>query len=158
MNQEPVNAADQDGSALARTNLAQLLMRAFDWADQGLQNYLQSKGWPEITRAQSLVFVNIGEGITRPSEIAAKVGVTRQAIHQTINELVEAGFVTLEPDPADRRAKVLRYTEKGARIGQDALQGLAAVEELLAKRIGSEAVKALRGALSQDWAEPFQSS
>ena len=64
------------------TNLAQLFMRAFYWADEGLQNALKKGGWPSITRAQSLVFVNIAEGVTRPSEIAARVGVTRQAIQR----------------------------------------------------------------------------
>lgn len=156
MTQDPANIATLEPGSQPETNLAQLLMRAFYWADEGLQNYLQSKGWPEITRAQSLVFVNIGEGITRPSEIAAKVGVTRQAIHQTINELVDAGFVTLEPDPKDRRAKVLSYTELGAKIGLDAVQGLQRVEALLAQRIGSEAVVALRAALTADWGNPFQ--
>lgn len=157
MNHDPLAAAEEADALLSKTNLAQLFMRAFYWADEGLQNYLQGKGWPEITRAQSLVFVNIGEGITRPSEIAAKVGVTRQAIHQTINELSDAGFVTLEPDPKDRRAKVLRFTEKGAKIGMDAVQGLQEVENLLSQRIGPEAVAALRGALAKDWGKPFQS-
>lgn len=157
MSHDPLLVADEAGGSLSNTNLAQLFMRAFYWADEGLQNYLQSQGWPEITRAQSLVFVNIGEGITRPSDIAAKVGVTRQAIHQTVNELVQAGFVQLEPDPRDRRAKVLRFTEQGARIGLDALKGLQAVEKLLAERIGGDAVKALRLALNQPWGAPYQS-
>ena len=157
MKHDPVQAAEEAGILVSHTNLAQLFMRAFYWADEGLQHYLQAQGWPEITRAQSLVFVNIGEGITRPSEIAAKVGVTRQAIHQTINELVQAGFVTLEPDPNDRRAKVLRFTEQGAKIGVDALKGLQEVEKLLAARMGEQAVAALRAALSQPWGSPFQS-
>ncbi len=137
-------------------NLAQLLMRAFYWADEGLQNYLQSKGWPEITRAQSLVFVNIGEGLTRPSEIASKVGVTRQAIHQTINELVDGGFVVLEPDLKDRRAKVVRYTERGEQIGMEAMKGLRRVEEALAERVGADAVNAMRAILATDWGSPLK--
>ena len=137
------------------TNLAQLFMRAFYWADEGLQNTLKRKGWPTITRAQSLVFVNIGEGVTRPSEIASRVGVTRQAIHQTINELVDMGFLKLEPDPRDRRAKVVVYTESGAKIGKDAVEALQQVEAALSSRIGEERVNALRDALSQQWGEPF---
>lgn len=140
----------------ADTNLAQLFMRAFYWADEGLQNTLKRKGWPTITRAQSLVFVNIGEGVTRPSEIAARVGVTRQAIHQTINELVELGFLTLEPDPRDRRAKVVVYTETGAKIGRDAVEALRQVEQALSSRIGDERVDALRDALTREWGEPYQ--
>ncbi|MCG8672208.1 MAG: MarR family transcriptional regulator [Pseudomonadales bacterium] len=154
MTQVPAGAGES--FPVKETNLAQLLMRAFYWADEGLQNYLQSKGWPEITRAQSLVFVNIGEGIKRPSEIASKVGVTRQAIHQTINELVDAGFVRLEPDPKDRRAKVVQYTELGEKIGLEAIKGLAYVEDALANRIGSDVVQALRSGLIRDWGNPVK--
>lgn len=140
----------------ADTNLAQLFMRAFYWADEGLQNALKQKGWPTITRAQSLVFVNIGEGVTRPSDIASRVGVTRQAIHQTINELVEMGFLKLEPDPRDRRAKVVIFTETGAKIGGDAVDALQQIEQSLSSRIGGERVLALREALTQEWGDPFQ--
>lgn len=136
------------------TNLAQLFMRAFYWADESLQNIISAKGWPAITRAQSLVFVNIGEGVTRPSEIAARVGVTRQAIHQTLNELIELGYLRLEPDPGDKRAKVIRYTEDGARLGLDALAALKDVEEELAKRLGHGTVLGLRQALSAPWGLP----
>lgn len=140
----------------ADTNLAQLFMRAFYWADEGLQNALKKKGWPAITRAQSLVFVNIGEGVTRPSDIASRVGVTRQAIHQTINELVDMGFLKLEPDPRDRRAKVVVFTETGAKIGGDAVDALRQIEQSLSSRIGGERVQALREALTLEWGDPFQ--
>lgn len=139
------------------TNLAQLFMRAFYWADEGLQNLISAKGWPAITRAQSLVFVNIGEGVTRPSEIATRIGVTRQAIHQTLNELVDLGYLKLEPDPTDKRAKVIRYTDKGARLGLDALVALKEVEDELARRIGHATVLGLRQALAVPWGEPVGS-
>ena len=140
------------------TNLAQLFMRAFYWADEGLQNALKKGGWPSITRAQSLVFVNIAEGVTRPSEIAARVGVTRQAIHQTINEMVDLGYLTLEPDPKDRRAKVVVYTEKGHLVGGTAAQALRDIEHSLSNRIGDDRVDALREALAPEWGAPFQSA
>lgn len=136
------------------TNIAQLFMRAFYWADESLQNLISAKGWPAITRAQSLVFVNIGEGVTRPSDIAARIGVTRQAIHQTLNELIEMGYLRLEPDATDKRAKVIRYTEKGARLGLDALAALKDVEAELAKRIGRGTMLSLRQALTAPWGPP----
>ena len=139
------------GQVGVQTNLAQLFMRAFYWADEGLQNALKKQGWPAITRAQSLVFVNISEGVTRPSEIAARVGVTRQAIHQTINEMVELGYLQLQPDPTDRRAKVVVYTEKGEQVGGAAVAALREIENSLSSRIGTERVTALREALALEW-------
>ena len=134
-----------------QTNLAQLLMRAFYWVDEGLQNILRENGWSDITRAQSLVFVNVGEGVTRPSEIASRVGVTRQAVHQTINELINMDLVDLQPDPHDRRAKVVTYTERGSAIGKDAVAALREIEGQLIGRIGDDRVGFLRDALAQDW-------
>lgn len=140
------------------TNLAQLLMRAFYWVDEGLQNTIRAKGWPEISRAQSMIFVNIGEGVTRSSEIANRLGVTRQAVHQTINELVLMGLVELKPDPKDKRAKKVELTEKGLVLAQDALVALDACEKVLAARLGEENVKQMREALSQDWGETVKPS
>ena len=144
------------GQSTIETNLVQLFMRAFYWADEGLQNALKKQGWPGITRAQSLVFVNISEGVTRPSEIASRVGVTRQAIHQTINEMVELGYLTLQPDPTDRRAKVVVYTEQGKEVGGATVSALREIESSLSNRIGNERVVALREALAQEWGDPFQ--
>jgi len=142
-------------TASMNTNLAQLFMRAFYWAENGLQNTLKERGWAEITKAQSQVFISIGEGVTRPSEIAARMSVTRQAIHQTINELIDLGYVSLEPDPTDRRAKIVTYTDKGHDLGQNTVLGLSEIEAQLISRIGVENVQALREALSQNWGEPY---
>lgn len=138
---------------VAPDNLAQLLMRRFYWVDESLQNAIRAKGWPHISRAQSMVFVNLGEGIRRPTEIAARVGVTRQAMHQTLAELVEHGLLRLVPDPDDRRAKLVEYTELGARLGMDAILALQSIESELAARLGDDTVIALKGALQRDWGE-----
>jgi len=31
------------------------LLQGFYWFDEGLQNYLQARGWPAVTRPQSMV-------------------------------------------------------------------------------------------------------
>jgi DNA-binding MarR family transcriptional regulator len=153
-------AHDTETKAVEPTavNLAQLLLRAFYWVDEGMQNGLKAKGWPNITRAQSMVFVNIGEGITRPSVIASKVGVTRQAVHQTIAELVNMGLLELRPDPNDKRAKIVGFTEKGVQIGRDTSLSMRRVEEELAARISAETIVALRHGLEKTWGKPVKFS
>ena len=46
------------------------LLQAFFWFDDGLQSYLQSKGWSQVTRPQSMVMANVVIGVHNPSEIA----------------------------------------------------------------------------------------
>ena len=90
------------------------LLQGFYWFDEGLQNYLQARGWPAVTRPQSMVMATMVLGVRRPSDIARRLGVSRQAIHATINQMIELGIVALVDDPANRRVKVVAPTAKGA--------------------------------------------
>ncbi len=136
------------------TNLDQLVVRAFYWMDEGLQQNIRRRGGPSITHSQSLIIMSIGEGISRPSAIAERLGVSRQAIHQSLRELINVGIVELVPDPDDGRAKLARLSKTGAPIQLMALEILAELEDKLAQRIGKRRLKQLREALELDWGEP----
>jgi DNA-binding MarR family transcriptional regulator len=49
----------------------------------------------------------------RPSEVAARNGLSKQAINNLLRELEALGYVGLEPDPEDRRARVISLTDRG---------------------------------------------
>ncbi len=65
-------------------NLDQMLLRAFYWMDESLQQNIRKRGGPNVSHSQSMIIMAIGEGITRPSAIADRLGVSRQAIHQAL--------------------------------------------------------------------------
>jgi DNA-binding MarR family transcriptional regulator len=134
--------------------IARLLLDRFRWADKALRGRLAAKGWPEMTPAQSLVFASIDLDGTRPSELARRIGVSRQAVHQTIAELVSVDLLTLVADPQDGRAKLAVVTDEGRRNIAAAQESLDEIEADLQSRIGSHAVAALRAALSADWGSP----
>ncbi|WP_284974207.1 MarR family winged helix-turn-helix transcriptional regulator [Arthrobacter sp. efr-133-TYG-104] len=56
----------------------------------------------------------IGEGETRATQLAARLGVSPPVLSRHIAELEDLGFVTRRPDPADGRAQLLALTEEGA--------------------------------------------
>jgi DNA-binding MarR family transcriptional regulator len=135
-------------------NLDQLIVRAFYWMDEGLQQNMRMRGGPVVTHSQSLIIMSIGEGISRPSAIAERLGVSRQAIHQSLRELINVGLVELVPDPDDGRAKLARLSKTGAPIQLMALEILGELEARLGERIGKRRLQQLRSALEQDWGEP----
>jgi DNA-binding MarR family transcriptional regulator len=47
------------------------------------------------------------------ANIARNMGLTRQAVQRTVNELAAEGFVTLDANPHHRRAKLVVLTPKG---------------------------------------------
>ena len=55
------------------------LLRAYYWMDESLQNGLQQAGYPPRTRTQTMILINIADGITRAAELARVLGVSRQA-------------------------------------------------------------------------------
>lgn len=140
--------------AKPKVQLGQLLLRGFYWMDESLQHGLQAAGWPEITHAQSMLIITVGEGVTRSSAIARQLGISRQAVHQSLNELVKLGILELVPDPDDGRAKLVQIADRSLPIVQEARKINAKLEKQLAKRIGADNVKALRDALEQEWGDP----
>lgn len=127
------------------------LLRAYYWMDESLQNGLQQAGFRPRTRTQTMILINISNGITRAAELARVLGVSRQAIQQQINELEQDELVTQIPDPEDRRANRIVFSERGSELINAALASLRQAEQSLAIRIGYEGVGQLRRALMADW-------
>ncbi|HVT74741.1 MAG TPA: MarR family transcriptional regulator [Lacunisphaera sp.] len=62
-------------------------------------------------------------GPRTPAELADAAGVTRATMTGLVDTLERDGFVTREPDPADRRMMSVRLTAKGDKFLQDLLPG-----------------------------------
>ena len=96
------------------------------------------------------------EGI-RPTELARRIDVSKQAVGQALRELERQGFVELVVDPADGRARLVRLTPAGAAAYEHGHDVLAFYEAALSTRIGARPLEALREGLMrmlpvlQDW-------
>ena len=130
------------------------LLQAFFWFDDGLQAYLRSRGWDHITRPQSMVMLNIVIGVTRPSDIARNIGVSRQAVHSTIAQMIGMEMLELRDDPADGRSKVVAITAKGQAMRADANAAVDALTAELGRRIGPVNIANLIKAFKADWGAP----
>ena len=137
-----------------RTNqLIIALFQRFCWLDEGLQARLHDHGWPDVNRPQSMIMTNIVSGVVRPSDIARNLGVSRQAVHSTINQMVKLGIVRLDVDPGDRRHMIVSLTDLGARMRKDAQRSMDALTAQIADRLGQDRFDALLTALEADWGD-----
>ncbi len=127
------------------------LLHAFYWCDEYLQKSLAAGGWPSLSRTQSMIMVNLSDGITRPSDLARAIGVSRQAIQRTLLEMEEEGLIHLVPDPRDGRAKIVQTSTDGKGIYLTALRTIARMEAELEKRLGKRSVAELHRILYADW-------
>lgn len=146
-----------DSTLHGKGNLGALLVRAFRWFEQGLAKDPETAHLPRLSGTQFMTLASLDEGGTSIAELARRVGVTRQAMHQQIGEMESEALVTLVDSPSDRRVKLVRLSLLGRTLDQKAAAAIADLEQELETRIGKNAVQDLREHLSDDWGAPGKS-
>ncbi len=100
-------------------------------------------------RAEHLaVLQHPGPDGQRPSALAARSGMSRQAINHLVSHLEQAGYLERYTDPADRNARLIRLTERGRRLYERIETVAAAIEAEWAQQVGAQRLEELRATLS----------
>jgi DNA-binding MarR family transcriptional regulator len=85
----------------------------------------------------------------RPSELAARGGMTKQAANRLIRHLEQRGYLALEPDSQDHRARIVRLTAKGWSLIRTIRAIVEEIESEWSTRLGPRKFDALRGLLKE---------
>jgi DNA-binding MarR family transcriptional regulator len=129
-------------------SLAQLLFQAARLYNERAIARVRRKT-PEARVGHTRLFPYIDLAGTRLTELARRAGVTKQAVGQMVDELEELGVVERTPDPGDKRAQLVTFTEAGLAqlvAGFDVLDG---IERELQGELGEPAMKALEAGLAK---------
>lgn len=100
-----------------------------------------------IRPSHTRLFPHIDVGGTRLSDLAARVGVSKQAVGQLVDELAGLGVLEVARHPTDRRARLVRFTPRGLDAIGHGLQVLGTLEEEIQAEIGAERMRALHHTL-----------
>lgn len=90
---------------------------------------------------------------TSVSELARRAQITKQSMAELVAHLERHGYVERVPDPADRRARLVRATAHGAEVYAIAREVVAELEQRLVARLGRERFTQLRELLQEVNAE-----
>jgi len=130
------------------------LLRAARRLDDLLLARLSARGSEaRASHTRLLPFID-AEG-TRLTTLAARTGVTKQAVGQLVEELEAEGIVVREADPNDGRAKRVKLLPRGKKALADILAALEGLEAGLTAELGQGRVEALGSTLAESlvWLE-----
>lgn len=106
-------------------------------------------GFVGAKNSHNAVFATLDAEGSRVSDLAAQMGITRQSMGEIVRELVDLGIVQMGPDPTDRRAKLVTWTEHGLDVARGGYQHILEVEDFCSRELGEEQFAWLREALAR---------
>ncbi len=131
-----------------RRGLGLLLRLPYQALVARVQDGLAAAGYDDIHFAHLSVFQNLGDG-ARASDLAARAQITKQSMGYLVDYLAARGYVERVPDPADRRAALVRPTERGRAVDRTARLLIERLERECAARLGEDRLRQLRGLLHE---------
>jgi DNA-binding MarR family transcriptional regulator len=102
---------------------------------------------PAQGRALRLIARSEDEEPLRMTELADRLGIVPRSVTTVIDALEEAGLVRREIDPRNRRAILLRLTERGAAVRDDLREARRRAAEELFTPLSADDRKSLAGLL-----------
>jgi DNA-binding MarR family transcriptional regulator len=131
---------------LQKGSLALLLIRAGQMADDRckmlLQNETEGLG---LRRAHMRLLPHLqAPGGIRITDLAARLGVSKQAVQPLVSEMEASGAVYTEPDSDDVRARLVFLTESGVEIMLREAATLHEIDAELRQVLGKTDVDSLK--------------
>lgn len=129
--------------------LTGLLEIAFEAIVDELRAGLEQSEFSDVRFAHACVFRYVREPGLRLTEIAEMGNMTKQSAGEVVDDLERLGYVERVPDPEDRRAKLIRLTERGTTVQDHGFSLLDGIEKRWGERYGAERIAGLRAMLEE---------
>jgi DNA-binding MarR family transcriptional regulator len=110
---------------------------------------LEQSEFADIRPTHGCVFRFVRDEGMRPTELAGLAGMTKQSIGEIVDDLAARGYVERVADPADRRAKLIRLTDRGKEAQAHGFSLFATVEKRWIERYGRDRIESLRQTLEE---------
>ncbi len=124
------------------------LMRAARGAyASSIRAQLHSIGIDDMPRNGAFILAGIDATGAPRQDLPYDLGVSKQAVSQLVDVLVNRGLLERGSDPGDRRRIKLELTESGQQAVAAVYRGVDAVDEQLLEQVSAEQVKDMRSAL-----------
>jgi DNA-binding MarR family transcriptional regulator len=110
---------------------------------------LAERGFADLRPAHGAIAQHIADPGSRVTELAELAQVSKPTVVYLVNDLERLGYVHRVPDPGDGRAKLVSFTERGARAQEAAREIVVEIEEDWSRLLGGSGFATLRELLER---------
>lgn len=137
-----------EDSRIDQLNTVAMLGQAYSLLGFHIVEGVVGAGFP-LKPKHSAVFAQIETEGSRLTELARRAGMTPQAMGELVDELEKLGYVARQPDPKDRRAKLIVLTSNGWAAVEAGKQTIVGLESRIDEVLGPEGHRTLRRLLAR---------
>jgi DNA-binding MarR family transcriptional regulator len=137
---KPAEESDSFGPPL----IGALLRLPWEAVLRRMLELLHERGFDDLDAAHLSVFQYPGPQGAKPSELAARLRISKQALNYLLGELERLDYLERRPDPDDQRAKRIVLTPRGTSAILVIREAVAEMETTWSQRLGRKRFAELR--------------
>src|SRR5262245_64801146 len=126
-----------------------LLRQPWESVQRRMLDRLHEHGFDDLDAAHLNVFQYPGPQGAKPSELATRLRVSKQALNYLLGELERLGYLERRPDPDDLRSKRVALTKRGTSVALVMRDAVAELERDWARQLGRKRFDQLRDLLGE---------
>ena len=104
--------SNEDDKDALLTNLKGLLQEKLWGLEKRLALERRNSPYKNLTDAQSRILATLRGEHLSVSEVGRRLGVSRQAVHKIVSQLINEGILSLQSSLDNERDKIIIFTEK----------------------------------------------
>ncbi len=121
-----------------------LLRMSLDVVRQRMLDRLHERGFDDLVAAHLSVLQYPGPQGSRPSDLAARLRMSKQALNYLLGELERLGYIERHPDPEDMRSRRISMTERGDAVAAVIRGAVGEIETEWTQKLGKKRFAQLR--------------
>lgn len=116
---------------------------------------LNESGFEGLALPHMAVFRFPGPDGVRPSLLAERAGMSKQAMNRILGSLEEMGYVVRSDAPGEGRARMVRFTKRGRAAYAKEIEVLREIEKEWREELGAKEFAQLKKLLCKVWESPL---
>ncbi len=116
--------------------------------ERGIARMRERSGFENLRASHMALFPHIDLEGTRLTVLAERLGVSKQAVGQLVDDLEEMGAVERSRDPKDGRAKLIRFVLEGEGSLIEGMKVLGGLDEEIESILGRMRAELIRESLA----------